>query len=283
MRIAVMGATGVVGAHAVTELVAAGHDVLALEATADHAGLVAAFADCDAVVNTGPAAPAGYHALLGSAWREHDRLRVDRARAVAAAARDARVRRLVQESSSLVYADQGDTWVDETSPLDINAATEPVCVGESHVQAYQSDLRQAVVLRFGVVVDDAPTWFLLAGALPSRTTGAGSGWMHLVHPDDIGLAVVAALGVHGGVYNVGAEPVRRAELRQAYVDVAGRDPWRLMRPVLRRLAGRRTEPVTRSLRVTSDHFRASAGWTPRRPRFDASWLQGGEIGTTVLR
>ena len=31
--------------------------------------------------------------------------------------------RLVQESVSFVYADHGDTWIDEHSPLDINAAT----------------------------------------------------------------------------------------------------------------------------------------------------------------
>jgi hypothetical protein len=45
-----------------------------------------------------------------------------------------------------------------------------------------------------------------------------------------------------------------------------------MGPMMLRLAGTRLEPLTRSLRVSSDAFTASTGWTPRRPRFDASWL-----------
>ena len=305
MKIAVVGATGVVGASAVAALVAAGHDVFAMARTPekaslletwganavpadlfDHLSLVTMFEGCDVVVNTASRVPVGYRAALASSWRENDRLRTEGVRNVAAAARDAHVRRLVQESVSLVYADQGDAWIDEQSPLDINAATEPVCVGESHVQDYQSDLRQGVVLRFGMVVgDDAQTRFMLRGARRGRAIGLGApdGWVHPLHSDDIGPAVVAALGAPSGVYNVGAEPVRRWELLQGYADAVCRDSAGYLGPVLRRLSGPRTEPVTRSLRVSSEHFRASTGWTPRRARFDGSWLEAAEMATKVLR
>lgn len=305
MKVAVVGATGVVGASTVAALVAAGHDVFALARTPekadllesrganavpadlfDHQSLVTMFEGCDVVVNTTSRVPVGYRAVLASSWRENDRLRTEGVRCVVDAARQAHVRRVLQESTSLVYADHGDDWIDEQYPLDINAATEPVCVGESHVQDYQTDLRQGVVLRFGRVFgDDDTTRFLLRSARRGRAIGLGApeGWIHPLHTDDIGSAVVAALGAPSGVYNVGAEPVRRDEMMRGFADATGRDSTAVMGPALRRLNGRRAEPFTRSLRVSSEHFRATTGWTPRRTQFDRSWLEAAEMATRVLR
>lgn len=305
MKVAVVGATGVIGTSAVRALVAAGHDVFALARTPDRAeslesrgatavsadlfdpdSLVALFEGCDAVVNAATRIPVGFRAARSSAWRENDRLRTEGVRRVTEAAREAHVRRLVQESISLVYADHGDDWIDEQSSLGINSATEPAAVAESHVQDYQSDLRQGVVLRFGLLVgDDDTTRFLLRGARRGRPIGLGSpdGWVHPLHTDDVGPAVVAALTAPSGVYNVGAEPVRRRDLVQGFADAVGRDSVGFMGPMLRRLSGRRAEPVTRSLRVTSEHFRGRTGWTPRRAHFDASWLEGAQMEMKVGR
>ena len=305
MKVAVVGATGVIGTSAVRALVAAGHDVFALARTPDraeslesrgatavsadlfdHDSLVALFEGCDAVVNAATRIPVGFRAARSSAWRENDRLRTEGVRRVTAAARDAHVRRLVQESISLVYADHGDEWIDEQSSLGINSATEPAAVAESHVQDYQSDLRQGVVLRFGLLIgDDDTTRFLLRGARRGRPIGLGSpdGWVHPLHTDDVGPAVVAALTAPSGVYNVGAEPIRRCDLVQGFADAVGRDSVGFMGPMLRRLSGRRAEPVTRSLRVTSEHFACRTGWTPRRARFDASWLECTQVETKVGR
>lgn len=305
MKVAVVGATGVVGSATVRALIAAGHDVFALARTHDkgelleswgatavpadiydRASLVAMFEGCDVVVNAATRIPVGLRALRSSAWRENDRLRTEGARTVAEAARAAHVRRMVQESVSLVYADQGETWIDEHSPLDINGATEPSCVAESVAQDFQSDLRQGVVLRFGTIVGDDPmTRFYLEAARRGRAIGLGSpdGWVHPIHTDDVGTAVVAALGAPSGVYNVGAAPVRRRELVQGYADAVGRRSLAFAGPLLRRVSGARTEPVTRSLRVTSEHFRSSTGWTPRRDAFDVSWLEGTRMETRAAR
>lgn len=305
MKVAVTGATGVLGGAAVRALVDDGHDVvgfarspekahllLAWGATAagvslfDHDGLVAAFEGCDAVCNLATHIPVGVRAARAAAWHENDRLRTEGVRRVVEAAREARVRRVVQESVSLVYADHGDEWIDEQSSLGINSATEPVAVGESLVQEYQSDLRQGVVLRLGTIIgDDATTRWLLRAALRGRPVGIGSpdGWVHPLHTDDVGPAVVAALTAPSGVYNVGAEPVRRRDLVQGYAEAVGRDSVAFMGPLLRRLSGRRAEPLTRSLRVSSEHFRSQTGWAPRRAHFSASWLQGAGVETRVSR
>lgn len=294
MKVAVLGATGVVGAATVRSLLGSGHDVLALSRTPetrariesmgaaavpadlfDVASLAAMFEGCDVVVNAVSRVPLGLRALRSSSWRENDRLRTEGVKTVTTAARAAHVRRVVQESMSLLYADQGDAWIDEQSPLDINAATEPTCVAEAHVQEFQSEVRHGVVLRFGTIIGDDPaTRFYLRLARRGRPVGLGSpdAWMHPLHTDDIGSAMVAALGAPSGVYNVGAEPVRRREVVQGYATTVGRDSVGFAGPLLRRLGGERAEPVTRSLRVSSEHFRASTGWTPRRARFDATWL-----------
>jgi nucleoside-diphosphate-sugar epimerase len=305
VRVAVTGATGVIGRSAVAAMVGAGHDVVGLARTpekaelleglgatpvrtclSDHAGLVSMFSGADAVANLATSVPVGLTALLPSKWRANDRLRTEGVRRVVAAARDAGVRRIVQESVSFVYAAQGDDWITEDSPVEINRATEPASVGESHVQDYACGSRTGVVLRFGQIVgDDAMTRWQLRAARLGRPIGLGDpeGWAHVVHTDDIGPAVVAALVAPSGVYNVGAEPVRRADLVGGFSAAAGRESIEFMGSMMVRLAGTRLEPLTRSLRVSSDAFVAGSGWTPKRPKFDAGWFDVLRDRSDVLR
>jgi nucleoside-diphosphate-sugar epimerase len=294
VKVVVTGGTGVLGRSAVRALVEAGHqvDVVArrpqntaliaeLGATArpgdlfDPSSLVPLYRGADAVVNLATHVPIGYRALLGRAWAQNDRLRTRAVRAIVAAAHEAGVRRVVQESISFVYADHGDAWITEQSPIEITQVTEPVAVSEAAVQDYSCESRFGVLLRFGLVVgDDQQTRFWLRAAARGRPVGIGrpESWTSLVHTDDLGAAVVAALGAPSGVYNVGAEPVRRSEVVEGYAKAAGADSGRFLGPVARRLSGPRLEPLTRSLRMSSEHFMASTGWRPRRPVFDPSWF-----------
>lgn len=307
MKVAVVGATELVGASAVRALVAAGHDVTALAGTPeerdrlaspgvtvvagdvfDRESLLAAFDGCDAVVSSTASAPTGLRAARPAAWREHDRLRTEGVRRVTEAAREAHVRRLVQESASQVYADHGEAWIDEWSSLGISCATEPTCVAETHVQEYRSDLRHGVVLRFGLFVGDTlMTRWLVTRARRPRLSGLGpaEGWVHPIHTDDVGPAVLAALTAPSGVYNVGAQPVRRRDLVRGLAAAVGRDAVGFLEgctgPLLSRLTKQRAEPLTRSLRVSSQHFTSHTGWTPRRSEFDASWLHGDRLGSAV--
>jgi nucleoside-diphosphate-sugar epimerase len=279
----------------VPELVGAGHEVVGLARTPekarllrdagatavpasllDHDGLVAMFDGADAVCNFATHVPVGLAALRPGAWRANDRLRTDGVRRVVNAARAAGVRRVVQESVSFLYADQGDDWIDEDAPLDITRATEPACVGESHVQDYRCESRVGVVLRLGTIVGDDPlTRFELRTLRQGHPIGLGApeGWAHVVHTDDLGPAVLAALGAPSGVYNVGAQPVRRHDLIGGFSMAAGRESIDFMSPLLRRLGGVRLEPLGRSLRVCSERFTSATGWTPRRATFGPSWLE----------
>ncbi len=295
MRAVLTGGTGVIGRRAVTALTEAGHEVVVVarsDASAarvdglgascvrgdvlDVASLDEAFAGADCVVNLATSVPVGHSALVPRAWRRDDRLRTSGVANVVEAARRCGVRRLVQASASFLYAPQGDEWITEHSPVAITEMNEPTAVAESLVQDYTCDSRTGVVLRFGQIVGDDPqTRHLLRAAAAGRRIGIGQphDWTHVVHVDDLGAAVLAALHAPSGVYNVGAEPVQRQDLVQGYAEAAGADVAPFLGVVGRRLLGGRLEPLARSLRVSSDHFAAQTGWCASRGTFDASWLE----------
>jgi nucleoside-diphosphate-sugar epimerase len=279
MRVAVAGADSVVGRCAIPGLEAAGHEVVrlgrAVGSLLDVEATSAAMLGCDALVNLSAQIPVGPAARWGRAWRTHDILRSEGVRRLVLASRAAGVRRVVQQSVSFVYADQGDDWVTEESPVCVTSATEPASVGELVVQDFGSTCRVGVVLRMGLVIGDSvlSRWSLRAAA-HGRPVGLGSpeGYVHVIHSDDVGGAVAAALNVPSGVYNVGAAPVRRGDLVAGYARAAGQEEGSFLGPMMTRLAGTRLEPLGRSLRVSSDRFAGTTGWAPGRETFDAGWL-----------
>ena len=294
MKVFVTGATGVLGRVAVRALLEDGHDVTGLARGLDKAReleaagavpacvhlfdvekLTEALRGFDAVCNLATHIPVGAAGLRRGSWRVNDRLRSEGSRTVAAAAEAAGVRRLVQESASVLYTDSGEEWITETSPLSVTRALEPAAVAESNATAFSSATREAVVLRFGSVVGDDPaTHWLLERARTGRAIGFGQpeNWAHLVHPEDAGTAVATALHAPGGVYNVGADPVRRGAMLGVFGAMVDRPAVGYLPRLVLRVAGERLEPLTRSHRISSAKLHEVTGWKPAHPVFDPQWI-----------
>lgn len=294
MKVFVTGATGVLGTSAVRALLADGHEVTGLtrgtdkgreiaalgaETTSLHLFDVEGLADTlqgfDAVCNLVTHIPIGMAGMRPGAWRVNDRLRTEGSRAVVQAALEAGVRRLVQESISLLYADGGEAVLTETSPLTVTRTLEPAAVAETNALGFASASREAVVLRFGNLVgSDATSQWLVDRAKSGRPIGVGDvdNWAHILHPDDAGSAIAAALHAPTGVYNVGADPLRRGDLVSVFAAAANRSSAAFLPRIVVKMAGERMEPLTRSQRVSSARLHEMTGWKPAHPVFESDWL-----------
>ena len=280
-KIVITGGTGVLGWRTVRGLVAAGHEVTgvtrstkgrlrveglgarAVEADVfDRAALTDAFVGADAVVNLLTHIPSADRMGAPGAWEENDRLRRDASAAIAEAAQAVGARRLVQESLAFVYDDGDDAWLDEESPLDATATTATALDAERN--ATEKFTGDSVLLRFGLFV--GPDSHLTrsdienarAGISPSL--GRREAYRPTVWLDDAAAAVVAALDVPAGVYNVAdTEPPTRAEIDAALAAVVGRDT---LRPALEEVPPV-LAPIARSQRVSSARLREASGGSPR--------------------
>ena len=96
--------------------------------------------------------------------------------------------------------------------------------------------------------------------------------MHVVHPDDVGSAVVHALTAPGGVYNVGAEPVQRRDYVDTIAQAAGKKHGHFLPSWVMRLGSEKLEILTRSQRVSSQRFSDRTGWHPQYPKLTPDWF-----------
>ena len=282
------------GRSSITALRLAGHEVVGLARTPESAEQIAAagaephlgdifdldvltagMQGCDAVANLATKVPVGTAALRPGSLKAIDRIRLHGSRIVTDAAQRAGVGRIIQQSLSFMYADQDDDWIDEHSPIDVTHATEPVVVAEENVKAIEASGGTAVSLRFGLIAgNDRNTAWLFRRAAAGRPIGLGAenSWMHVIHPDDVGSAVVHALTAPGGVYNVGAEPVKRRDYVDTIAMAAGQRSGRFLPAWILRVGGEKLEILTRSQRVSSQLFSDRTGWHPYHPKLTPDWF-----------
>jgi nucleoside-diphosphate-sugar epimerase len=292
LKIFVAGATGVLGTAAVARLLATGYEVTGVARTEDkarrlgafgatpavvdifdHDALVSAMSGHDVVCNLATHIPSVGSAARTSAWRENDLIRTEGTRTLTQAAMAAGVQRFVQEAIAFVYADGGAAPITETHPTAPLPPTRSSLAATDAVQRFATEGRFGVVLRFGTFYgDDALTRWQLDATRRGRAflCGAPEGYVSPLHIDDAASAVAYALGSPSGIYNVAAEPVTRDEWAAALGRAAGGAPARYVAPLLQRLGGWRAEVTGRSLRLSSEAYRAATGWRAR-VRVNEGW------------
>jgi nucleoside-diphosphate-sugar epimerase len=284
-EITITGSTGVIGRRTVRALLDAGHRVTGVTRSPDGrarleslgaravcadvfdtAALRGVFDGSDAVVNLLTHIPAPERMADPSAWNENDRLRTQASAAVARAAQAAGVRRLVQESIAFVYADGGDVWLDEASPVAGGGVTTTALTAERHArELFDGD---TVVLRFGLFLGPGSesTQAALDAAHGGDSIAAGPprAYRPTIWLDDAASAIAAALRVPAGTYNVvDADPATNAEIDAALAAAVGSGALRPRAP--------QGGPLARSQRVSSRRLRDASGWTPSVRAGTESW------------
>lgn len=194
MKLFLTGGSGVLGRALGPQASSAGHELIApshRELDLFDPGAVArAVSGADAVLHLATRIPPRERFEQPEAWEENDRLRTDAARVLVDAALEAGVATFVQPTIAFVYP--SDAPADEDTPLgEVEARLRSALVAERETERFAAAGRRGVVLRFGLL--DGP--------------GTGHGPLYDVygttlHVDDAARALLAALDVPSGIYNV---------------------------------------------------------------------------------
>jgi nucleoside-diphosphate-sugar epimerase len=304
VNIFVAGATGVLGRPTVQALVGAGHHVRGAARGVEKAQLLRSLSaepatvdlfnptsvrlalnGCDAVVNLATKIPPLMRMRSAKAWEENDRLRSLASRVLADAAKSAGIRLYIQESITFIYADGGDTWLDEDSPLDVSwVSLQSMINAERVTQEFAWDGRRGINLRFGAFYAPSAQSTVDTARLARRrmfpVAGRGDNFFSSIHVDDAAAAVAASLGLPSGEYNiVDDEPLTAKEYAEAVTKALGAGrAWSIPTWVFRFAAGSGpTSYILRSQRVSNARFKQATGWAPRHPSARAGWRQVAKV------
>jgi nucleoside-diphosphate-sugar epimerase len=194
MRLLITGGSGVLGRALRPLAEADGHEVRAPGRAAldlfDALAVGAAVRDIDAVLHLATRIPAREQMGDPDAWRENDRLRQAASAVLVEAALAAGVATYVQPTVTFVYPAEGPA--SEDTPLrDVPANLRSALVAEQQAARFAQAGRRGVVLRLGLL--DGPG---TGNDHPVLEFGA------TLHVADAARALIAALTVPSGIYNV---------------------------------------------------------------------------------
>jgi nucleoside-diphosphate-sugar epimerase len=194
MQLLITGGTGVLGCALRPRAKAAGHELSMPRHEEldlfDPSAVADAVRDVDGVVHLATRIRSLEQISDLDAWRENDRLRAEASRILVDAAIAAGATVYVQPTVTFVYPPDGpaseDTPVREVLPI-----LRSALAAEEQAERFARAGRRGVVLRFGLL-DGPGTWF----DQPMGDFGA------TLHVSDAGSAILRALSLPSGTYNV---------------------------------------------------------------------------------
>jgi 2-alkyl-3-oxoalkanoate reductase len=294
MKIFVTGATGVIGRRAVPLLVQRGHTVSGVSRSPQksselaragaepvHVDLFdldavrAAVKGHDAVINLATSIPPSSKVFLPWAWRPTARIRRYVSANIASAARQVGVERLLQESFAPIYADGGDQWITETSPVKTVRYNRSVLDAERAASNFTSAGGTGIIVRFagfyGPDSDFTTDQINMVRKGWAPLLGSPDGYISVVTHDDAARAVVQLLNAPAGIYNVvDDEPLTKREYFQSLARVLHVEKLRFPPTWIHHFLGSIGELLSRSQRISNQKLR-SIGWAPTYPSAREGW------------
>ena len=213
MRLLITGGTGVLGRALRPLAEAAGHE-FAMPAHEeldlfDPSAVAEAMRDVDGVLHLATRIRSLEQISDRDAWRENDRLRADASRILVDAAIAAGAEVYVQPTVTFVYPNGP---VSEETPVgDVLPILHSALAAEQQTERFASAGGRGVVLRFGLL-DGPGTWY----DQPMGDFGA------TLHVTDAGRALLSALSLPSGIYNVCRDGERVSN--ELFTGVAGWHP-----------------------------------------------------------
>lgn len=312
MKIFLAGASGAIGGHLVTQLVARGHEVVGTTRTPAKLGALrdlgaqAVVVDAldpksvaEAVAKAEPEVVVHQMTALGGPpdFRHAkrmaaatDRLRIEGTDHLLAAARAVGVRKFVAQSNALWAAQTGSGLADDNVAIEPNP---PADVRESvdalrHVEAAVTGITwgDGIALRYGGFYGPGTGLSAEPGAVMAQQirdrkfpiVGNGAGVWSMVHIVDAASATVAAVerGT-AGIYNVADDDPARVSvwLPELARCLGAKPPRRIPAWLVRLIAGQGpVHLMTRARGISSAKAKRELGWTLRYPSWRTGFREG---------
>lgn len=296
-RVFITGATGVIGSRVVPQLVEAGYKVTAVGRSEakrsqlaragarpieldlfDAAAVHRAVAGHELVINLATSVPLNLRTFFPGAWRMTTLIRRFASTNLVEAALAGGASRYVQESFAPIYPDCGDQWIDEGTPTQAARYNRAVLDAEAAAREFTQQGGAGIVLRFAYFYGpDSPMTlqtiqYVLRGWAP--VFGAPEAYYPSVSHDDAATAVVAALGVPAGIYNVSDdEPLTRREYVGSLVRALGVQSPRYPPRWIVKFMGSLGDTLARSQRISNRKLKAESGWAPKYPSMREGWQE----------
>lgn len=287
MNVLLTGATGVIGRRLVPALTQAGHEVHALARSPEKAAAVidagahptavdlfdpddvaTAVAGRDAVIHLATNVPLGASTMRRGAWKMNDRLRSEAANNLATAVINAGVGTYIGESMTFPYLGAGSDWIDESQSCTYHADSKTCVDAEDAARRVTEAGLTGVTLRFAMFHDEESSHiqsFLgMAKWGLSPFFGPAEGYLSFLDTRDAASAIVAALEVGPGIYNVAEpSPSTRADHASELAGLLGRKKLRSTPKFLEKLGGAAVEELSRSQRISCRALQEAGTWEPR--------------------
>jgi nucleoside-diphosphate-sugar epimerase len=172
--------------------------------------------------------------------------------------------------------DRGDAWIDEAVPVQPAPYSRSTVAAEEQAHHFTRSGGTGVVLRFGYFYGPEAGFtldtieYVRKGRAPMF--GHEEGFISSIHLEDAATAVLAALALPAGTYNVVEdEPLQRRAFFDALAGALGVPPPRFFPAWPARLLGSIGEQLTRSQRIANGKLRAASGWAPKYPSVREGW------------